>query len=311
MKKILVAGGSGFLGSHLCEKLLYLGYEVICLDNLITGFKNNISKLSNSNKFSFINHDVCNPINLKVDGIFNLACPASPDKYKSDPIKTSKTCFLGCINLLDLAKKYKIPILLASTSEVYGDPLKHPQDESYWGNVNTVGSRSCYDEGKRISETLFNDYKNYYGLDIKIARIFNTYGPKMSKNDGRVVSNFINQAIQNKNIKIYGEQKKTRSFCYVDDMIEGLVKLFFAPKKINTPINLGNPNEISLKNLANLVINLTKSKSKIVITKSLQDDPKKRRPDISKANKLLKWEPKINLDDGLIETINYFKKIKN
>lgn len=308
MKKILVAGGCGFLGSHLCEKLLNLNYEVVCLDNFHTGYKSNVSELLKNKKFSILNHDICNSINIKVDGIFNLACPASPEKYQEDPIQTLKTCFLGNLNLLGVAKKLDIPILLASTSEIYGDPLEHPQDESYWGNVNTVGPRSCYDEGKRISETLFNDYKNQHKVNIKIARIFNTYGPKMSKNDGRVVSNFINQALLNKDIKIYGKTKRTRSFCFVDDMIEGLIKLFFASKKINGPINLGNPKETSIKQLAKQIIKLSASSSKIVITKPVTDDPIKRKPNIKLAKKLINWEPKVDLEKGLLNTINFFKK---
>lgn len=307
MKKILVAGGCGFLGSHLCEKLLNLNYEVICLDNFHTGFKKNINELKNNPKFSLINHDICFPIKLNVDGIFNLACPASPEKYQSDPLQTLKTCFTGSLNLLELAKVNKAPILLSSTSEIYGDPLKHPQKESYWGNVNPIGPRSCYDEGKRVSETLFNDYYKSYKVKIKIARIFNTYGPKMSKFDGRVVSNFINQALKNEDIKIYGKTMRTRSFCYVDDMVDGLLKLFFSKPNIIGPINLGNPSETSIYKLAKVIVRLTRSKSKIINTKSVQDDPKKRKPDISKAKKLINWEPKIDLNFGLSETINYFK----
>ncbi len=286
MQKILVAGGCGFLGSHLCEKLLLLGYEVICLDNLHTGSKSNIYHLLDNPRFSLVIHDVCTPIYLEVDGIFNLACPASPPKYQEDPIQTIKTCFIGSFNLLGMAKRLEIPILLASTSEIYGDPLIHPQIENYWGNVNTVGPRSCYDEGKRVSETLFNDYHNQHGVDTKIARIFNTYGPRMSKDDGRVVSNFINQSLKNKNIKIYGKSLKTRSFCYVSDLIDGLIKLFFK-KKYNSPLNLGNPEEISINLLAKKIINITRSNSKIIHTKALIDDPRKRKPDITKAKKYL------------------------
>ncbi len=306
MQKILVAGGCGFLGSHLCEKLLSMGHEVICLDNLHTGSKSNVYHLLDNPKFSLIIHDICSPIYLEVDGIFNMACPASPPKYQEDPIQTIKTCFMGSFNLLGIAKRLKVPVLLASTSEIYGDPLVHPQEESYWGNVNTIGPRSCYDEGKRISETLFSDYKNQHGVDIKIARIFNTYGPRMSKDDGRVVSNFINQALKNKRISIYGKSKKTRSFCYVEDLINGLIKLYFK-KKCHLPINLGNPDEISINNLAKEIIKLTKSKSRVIYSEALKDDPRKRKPNISKAKKLLKWNPQISLIEGLKETIKFFK----
>ena len=305
MKKYLVTGGCGFLGSHLCERLINLGHSVICLDNLHTGKKSNIAHLLNNPKFSLIIHDICTPIYLEVDGIFNLACPASPPKYQEDPIQTVKTCFIGSFNMLGMAKRLKIPILLASTSEIYGDPLIHPQKENYWGNVNTIGPRSCYDEGKRISETLFSDYKNQHKVDIRIARIFNTYGPRMSKKDGRVVSNFINQALINKNIKIYGKSSKTRSFCYVSDLIDGLIKLFFK-QKYHLPVNIGNPNETSIVMLAKKIIKLTESKSKIIYTKAVVDDPRKRKPDISIAKKVLKWEPSINLEQGLKKTIDYF-----
>lgn len=307
MKRILVAGGCGFLGSHLCDLLINLGYEVLCLDNLHTGSKANIYHLLNNPKFTLIIHDITNPIYLEVDGIFNLACPASPPKYQEDPIQTIKTCFMGSFNLLGIAKRLNIPILLASTSEIYGDPLTHPQTETYWGNVNTVGPRSCYDEGKRVSETLFNDYKNQHNVDIRIARIFNTYGPRMSKDDGRVVTNFIGKALKNENIELYGKSKKTRSFCYVSDLIDGLIKLYFA-KNVHMPINLGNPKETSINQLANFIINLTNSKSKIVYSNDLIDDPKKRKPDISKAKKLINWKPNIDLDKGLKKTIKYFKE---
>ena len=307
MKRILVAGGCGFLGSHLCDLLIDLGHEVICVDNLHTGSKSNIYHLLNEPRFTLIVHDITNPIYLEVDGIFNLACPASPPKYQEDPIQTIKTCFLGSFNLLGMAKRLNAPILLASTSEIYGDPLVHPQIETYWGNVNTVGPRSCYDEGKRVSETLFNDYKYQHGVDIRIARIFNTYGPRMSKNDGRVVTNFIGKAIKNEDIELYGKSKKTRSFCYVSDMVNGLINLFFA-KNLHLPINLGNPNETSINQLAKIIIDLTNSKSKIVYSNALIDDPKKRKPDISRAKKLINWRPEIELNKGLRKTIDYFKK---
>lgn len=306
--KILVTGGAGFLGSHLCEKLLSNGHEVVALDNLVTGSKSNIAHLLSNSKFEFIRHDVTFPVYLEVEGIFNLACPASPKKYQSDPVQTLKTSVHGAINLLGLAKRTKAKILQASTSEIYGDPKVSPQIETYWGNVNPIGIRSCYDEGKRAAETLFSDYHRQYNLDIRIARIFNTYGPKMSEDDGRVVSNFIVQALNNHPITIYGDGNQTRSFCYVDDLISGLIKLFDQPG-VNTPINLGNPVAINMKDLANEIISYTKSDSKIVFKDLPQDDPIDRLPDISNARKTLNWEPLIDREVGLNKTIEYFKNI--
>jgi len=306
--KILVTGGAGFLGSHLCEKLLLNGHEVVALDNLVTGSKANIEHLLSSSKFEFIRHDVTFPIYLEIEGIFNLACPASPKKYQSDPVQTLKTSVHGAINLLGLAKRTKAKILQASTSEIYGDPNVSPQNESYWGNVNPIGIRSCYDEGKRAAETLFSDYHRQYNLDIRIARIFNTYGPKMAEDDGRVVSNFIVQALNNQPITIYGDGNQTRSFCYVDDLISGLVKLFDQPG-INTPVNLGNPVAINMKDLANEIIKYTKSESKLVFKDLPQDDPVDRLPDITKARKILNWEPFVDREAGLNKTIEYFKNI--
>jgi UDP-glucuronate decarboxylase len=306
--KILVTGGAGFLGSHLCEKLLSNGHEVVALDNLVTGSKSNIAHLLSNSKFEFIRHDVTFPVYLEVEGIFNLACPASPKKYQSDPVQTLKTSVHGAINLLGLAKRTKAKILQASTSEIYGDPKVSPQIETYWGNVNPIGIRSCYDEGKRAAETLFSDYHRQYNLDIRIARIFNTYGPKMSEDDGRVVSNFIVQALNNHPITIYGDGNQTRSFCYVDDLISGLIKLFDQPG-VTTPINLGNPVAINMKDLANEIISYTKSDSKIVFKDLPQDDPIDRLPDISNARKTLNWEPLIDREVGLNKTIEYFKNI--
>jgi UDP-glucuronate decarboxylase len=306
--KILVTGGAGFLGSHLCEKLLSNGHEVVALDNLVTGSKSNIAHLLSNSKFEFIRHDVTFPVYLEVEGIFNLACPASPKKYQSDPVQTLKTSVHGAINLLGLAKRTKAKILQASTSEIYGDPKVSPQTETYWGNVNPIGIRSCYDEGKRAAETLFSDYHRQYNLDIRIARIFNTYGPKMSEDDGRVVSNFIVQALNNHPITIYGDGNQTRSFCYVDDLISGLIKLFDQPG-VTTPINLGNPGAINMKDLANEIISYTKSDSKIVFKDLPQDDPIDRLPDISNARKILNWEPLIDREVGLNKTIEYFKNI--
>ena len=306
--KILVTGGAGFLGSHLCEKLLTNGHEVVALDNLVTGSKSNIAHLLSNPKFEFMRHDVTFPVYLEVEGIFNLACPASPKKYQSDPVQTLKTSVHGAINLLGLAKRTKAKILQASTSEIYGDPKVSPQTETYWGNVNPIGIRSCYDEGKRAAETLFSDYHRQYNLDIRIARIFNTYGPKMSEDDGRVVSNFIVQALKNQEITIYGDGSQTRSFCYVDDLIEGLLSLFFSNKYLG-PINLGNPKPISMKELAGEIIELTKSKSQIIYLPLPEDDPVERKPDINRAIQYLKWEPKIERLEGLSKTIQYFKQI--
>lgn len=306
--KILVTGGAGFLGSHLCEKLLSNGHEVVALDNLVTGSKANIDHLFSNSKFEFIRHDVTFPIYLEIEGIFNLACPASPKKYQSDPVQTLKTSVHGAINLLGLAKRTKAKILQASTSEIYGDPNVSPQNETYWGNVNPIGIRSCYDEGKRAAETLFSDYHRQYNLDIRIARIFNTYGPKMAEDDGRVVSNFIVQALSNQPITIYGDGNQTRSFCYVDDLISGLVKLFDQPG-INSPVNLGNPVAINMKDLAQEIIKYTKSDSELVFKDLPQDDPVDRLPDITKARKILNWEPVIEREAGLNKTIEYFKNI--
>lgn len=308
--RILVTGGAGFLGSHLCKRLLNDGHEVIALDNLFTGSKTNIQEHLTNPRFEFIRHDVTIPIFLEVDGIYNLACPASPVKYQIDPVQTMKTSVHGAINMLGLAKRTKSKILQSSTSEIYGDPKVSPQDEKYWGNVNPIGIRSCYDEGKRAAETLFNDYHRQYNVNTRIARIFNTYGPKMSATDGRVVSNFIVQALNGQDITIYGNGKQTRSFCYVDDLIDGLVKLFES-ENTNQPVNLGNPTPINMIDLANEIIKLTNSNSKIVFKDLPQDDPVDRLPDISVAKQILKWEPKIDRTTGLKTTINYFSNKTN
>jgi len=307
MKKILVTGGAGFLGSHLCRFLLDQGNEVICLDNFFTGSKKNIIELCSNPYFEIIRHDICFPIFIEVDQIYNLACPASPKHYQHDPIQTTKTSVSGAINMLGLAKRLKIPVLQASTSEVYGDPDIHPQKENYWGNVNPIGVRSCYDEGKRCAETLFFDYHRELNLDIKIARIFNTYGPNMAVNDGRVVSNFIIQALRGDNLTIYGEGTQTRSLCYVDDLIKGLVSLMEKPK-CHEPVNLGNSNEISIKYLAETIIKMTDSKSTISYMPLPQDDPKQRCPDNTRAKNILNWQAECKLSDGLEKTIAYFKK---
>jgi UDP-glucuronate decarboxylase len=307
-KRILVTGGAGFLGSHLCERLLREGHEVLCLDNFFTGKKENILALRDFTTFQVIEHDICNPINVEVDEIYNLACPASPVHYQFDPIHTTKTSVLGAINLLELAKQAKAKIFQASTSEVYGDPHIHPQPEDYWGNVNPVGIRSCYDEGKRCAETLFCDYHRTHDIEIKITRIFNTYGPRMHPNDGRVVSNFIVQALKNEPITVYGNGTQTRSFCYVDDLIEGFVRLMNSPKEIIGPVNLGNPSEFTVLQLAQLVIELTGSSSAVIFKPLPSDDPKQRKPDISLAKELLAWEPKVPLKEGLLSTIAYFEK---
>ena len=307
-QRILVTGGAGFIGSHLCEYLLNQGNEVICVDNFFTGQKQNIKHLMDNKDFEVIRHDINFPLYLEVDKIYNLACPASPIHYQHDPVQTTKTSVIGAINMLGLAKRLKIPILQASTSEVYGDPKIHPQPEKYWGNVNCIGPRSCYDEGKRCAETLFTDYWRQHKLDIKIARIFNTYGPRMAVDDGRVVSNFIAQALRKKPLTIYGKGEQTRSFCYVDDMVEGLVKLMES-KNFKGPVNLGNPNEFTIRELADLTLKYTKSKSRMSYKKLPQDDPQQRQPDISLAKKKLKWAPKIKLEDGLKKTIQYFKKL--
>lgn len=309
MKKILVTGGAGFLGSHLCCKLIHEGHEVIAVDNFYTGNKDNIIHLLNNPRFELIRHDVTFPLYVEVDEIYNLACPASPVHYQHDPVQTTKTSVHGAINMLGLAKRLKAKILQASTSEVYGDPTIHPQKEDYWGNVNPIGIRSCYDEGKRCAETLFFDYWRQHQLRIKVARIFNTYGPHMHPNDGRVVSNFIVQAIKGEPLTIFGDGTQTRSFCYVDDLIDGLVKLMNSSNDITGPINLGNPNEFSMIELANLVIEFTNSKSKVNFCPLPEDDPKQRQPEISLAMSQLKWEPNIEFNDGLKKTIEYFRKV--
>ena len=308
MKKILVTGGAGFIGSHLCKKLLDEGNDVLCIDNYFTGTKENISDLFKSTCFEAIRHDICFPLYVEVDEIYNLACPASPIHYQYDPVQTTKTTVHGAINMLGLAKRINARILQASTSEVYGDPDVHPQVESYWGNVNPIGPRSCYDEGKRCAETLFFDYNRQHELDIKVVRIFNTYGPNMHPNDGRVVSNFIMQALTNQDITVYGNGEQTRSFCYIDDLIDGMMKMMSSEKTVTGPINLGNPVEFKIIELAQMIIKLTNSKSKIINKGLPIDDPVRRRPDISKAKKYLDWEPHIDVIDGLKETIAYFKK---
>ena len=310
-KKILVTGGAGFLGSHLCEKLLKYGHDVICVDNLFTGSKENILHLMDNPYFEFLRHDITFPLFVEVDEIYNLACPASPIHYQYDPVQTTKTSVHGAINMLGLAKRTKAKILQASTSEVYGDPAVHPQTENYFGNVNPVGPRSCYDEGKRCAETLFFDYYREHKLRVKVARIFNTYGPRMHPNDGRVVSNFIVQALQNNNITIYGEGNQTRSFCYVDNLIDGLIKLMETNDDVTGPVNIGNPNEFTIKELAEQIIEMTHSTSKLVYKSLPENDPVRRQPDITLANKILGWEPTIELEEGLTHTINYFSEISS
>jgi UDP-glucuronate decarboxylase len=311
MKKVLVTGGAGFLGSHLCERLVERGDDVLCVDNFFTGSKRNVDHLMDRHNFEIMRHDVTFPLYVEVEQIFNLACPASPVHYQHDPVQTTKTSVHGAINMLGLAKRVKARILQASTSEVYGDPSIHPQTEDYWGNVNPIGIRSCYDEGKRCAETLFFDYYRQHQLQIKVARIFNTYGPRMHPNDGRVVSNFIVQALRGDDITIYGTGQQTRSFCYVDDLIEAFLRLMDTPQDITGPINLGNPGEFTMLELAEKVIHLTGSRSKLVFQPLPQDDPRQRQPDITLARQTLQWEPKVALEDGLKETIAYFKKIIN
>ena len=308
MKKILVTGGAGFIGSHLCKKLIEQGNDVICIDNYFTGTKENITELFNNPYFEAIRHDICFPLYVEVDEIYNLACPASPIHYQHDPVQTTKTTVHGAINMLGLAKRVNARILQASTSEVYGDPSEHPQKEDYWGNVNPIGPRSCYDEGKRCAETLFFDYQRQHDLDIKVIRIFNTYGPNMHPNDGRVVSNFIVQALTNQDITVYGNGEQTRSFCYVDDLIDGMIKMMSSAKGIYGPTNLGNPIEYKIIELAEMIVKLTNSKSKIINKNLPTDDPVRRKPDISKAKKDINWEPNIDVTDGLKKTIDYFKK---
>jgi len=306
-KRILVTGGAGFLGSHLCERLINDGHDVLCVDNFYTGSKNNIAHLLNHQCFELLRHDVTFPLYVEVDEIYNLACPASPVHYQNDPVQTTKTSVHGAINLLGLAKRTGARIFQASTSEVYGDPAIHPQIESYWGNVNPIGVRSCYDEGKRCAETLFFDYYRQHRLDIKVVRIFNTYGPRMHPNDGRVVSNFIVQALQNKDITIYGDGSQTRSFCYMDDMINAFVKMMDSEKEFTGPINIGNPVEFTIKQLAELVIQLTGATSNISYVALPSDDPLQRKPDISLAKDILDWRPNVALEEGLKRTIDYFK----
>lgn len=308
-KKILVTGGAGFLGSHLCERLLNEGHDVVCLDNYFTGQKQNVVHLLKNPYFEIIRHDVTTPFFIEVDEIFNLACPASPIHYQYNPIKTMKTSVMGAINMLGLAKRIKAKVLQASTSEVYGDPKIHPQTEAYWGNVNPIGERACYDEGKRAAETLFVNYHKQNNVRIKIIRIFNTYGPRMHPNDGRVVSNFIVQALKGENISIYGDGSQTRSFCYVDDLIDGMIRMMNSREDFTGPVNIGNPGEFTIRELAEKVIELTNSSSKIVYQPLPSDDPMQRKPDITLARKELGWEPKIHLEEGLIKTIDFFKSV--
>lgn len=307
--RALVSGGSGFLGSHLCDRLIARGQDVLCVDNLFTGQKRNIAHLHGNPRFEFLRHDVTFPLFVEVDQIWNLACPASPIHYQHDPVQTTKTSVHGAINMLGLAKRLGAKILQASTSEVYGDPTIHPQTEDYWGNVNPIGPRSCYDEGKRCAETLFFDYHRQHRLQIKVIRIFNTYGPRMHPHDGRVVSNFIVQALKGESITIYGDGSQTRSFCYVDDLVEGMIRLMDTPDEVTGPINVGNPNEFTMIELAEAVLKLTGSRSKLVRLPLPADDPKQRQPDITRARNTLGWEPKVQLEDGLKETISYFRKL--
>jgi len=304
--RILVTGGAGFIGSHLSEKLIALGHEVVCVDNFFTGSKKNIGHLIQDTSFELIRHDVTFPLFLEVDGIFNLACPASPVQYQKNPVQTLKTNVHGAINILGMAKRLGVRVLQASTSEVYGDPSVSPQPETYWGNVNPIGIRSCYDEGKRAAETLFFDYQRQYGLDIRVARIFNTYGPRMALDDGRVVSNFIVQALLNKDLTVYGSGGQTRSLCFVDDLVEGLIDLYFT-ENISGPVNLGNPEPVTMLELAQEIITLTNSKSKIVFQDLPQDDPMMREPDVSRARELINWNPKVKRKEGLLKSIEYFR----
>ena len=307
-KRILVTGGAGFLGSHLIDRLLGHGHEVICVDNLFSSTKRNLDHMHLNPRFEFMRHDVCFPLYIEVDEIYNLACPASPIHYQHDPIQTLKTSVHGAINMLGLAKRLKCPILQASTSEVYGDPAIHPQTEDYWGNVNPIGPRSCYDEGKRSAETLFFDYHRQHGLSVKVARIFNTYGPRMHRQDGRVVSNFIVQALLGQPITIYGDGSQTRSFCYVDDLVDGLMRLMASPADVTGPINIGNTREFTILQLAEMIIEITGSRSEIIRLPIPQDDPRQRQPDISKARAILGWEPKVPVHEGLERTVAYFRE---
>lgn len=306
-KRILVTGGAGFVGSHLVDRLLAAGHEVLCVDNLYTGTKSNLHHLHNEPRFEFMRHDVTFPLHVEVDEIYNLACPASPIHYQNDPVQTTKTSVLGAINILGLAKRLKCPVLQASTSEVYGDPTQHPQREDYWGNVNPIGPRSCYDEGKRCAETLFFDYHRQHNLEIKVARIFNTYGPRMLPNDGRVVSSFVVQALAGDPITIYGDGSQTRAFCYIDDLVDGLIQLMESSTDLTGPVNLGNPSEFSIQELAQKVRSLCHSESEIIFHPLPSDDPRQRRPDISLARDALGWRPTTDLDRGLLRTINYFR----
>ncbi len=308
-KRVLITGGAGFLGSHLCERLVAEGFEVLCVDNCFTGTRQNIFHLLNKPNFEFIRHDITFPLYIEADEIYNLACPASPIHYQFDPVQTTKTSVHGAINMLGLAKRVKAKILQASTSEVYGDPDIHPQPETYWGRVNPIGPRSCYDEGKRCAETLFFDYYRQHSLKIKVVRIFNTYGPRMHPNDGRVVSNFIVQALTNQDITVFGDGTQTRSFCYVDDLIDGMIRMMNGPDDFIGPVNLGNPDEFTILELAEKIIEITNSKSKVVFKSLPQDDPLQRKPDINLAKKRLKWQPTVKLDQGLKKTIEYFDTI--
>ncbi len=308
-RQVLVTGGAGFLGSHLCERLIEQGKDVVCVDNFFTGTRRNVQHLLDHPRFELIRHDVTFPLYIEVDAIYNLACPASPVHYQHDPVQTTKTSVHGAINVLGLAKRTRAKIFQASTSEVYGDPSVHPQPEEYWGNVNPIGPRSCYDEGKRCAETLFFDYHRQHGLDIKVARIFNTYGPRMHPQDGRVVSNFIVQALRGEDITIFGDGQQTRSFCYVDDLIEGFLRLMDTSDDVTGPINIGNPNEFTIRELAETVIELVGSKSELVNMPLPADDPKQRQPDINKAKEILDWSPKVQLREGLTKTIAYFDEL--
>jgi UDP-glucuronate decarboxylase len=308
-RRVLVTGGAGFLGSHLCEQLLNLGHEVLCVDNFFSSSRQNIAHLLGNPRFELTRHDVTFPLYVEVDEIFNLACPASPVHYQFDPVQTTKTSVIGAINMLGLAKRLKLKILQASTSEIYGDPDVHPQTEDYWGNVNPIGFRSCYDEGKRCAETLFFDYRRQHNLPIKVVRIFNTYGPRMHPHDGRVVSNFIVQALKGEDITIFGDGRQTRSFCYVDDLVDGLLRMMKTLPDVTGPLNIGNPNEFTIIELAELVIEMTATKSKVRFEPLPSDDPRQRRPDISRAKAVLGWEPKTQLREGLVRTIAYFDKL--
>jgi UDP-glucuronate decarboxylase len=308
-RRVLVTGGAGFIGSHICRRLLDLGHDVLCVDNFYTGTRQNVRELLANPRFELMRHDVCFPLYVEVDEIYNLACPASPIHYQFDPVQTTKTSVHGAINMLGLAKRVKAKILQASTSEIYGDPVIHPQTEDYWGNVNPIGPRSCYDEGKRCAETLFFDYRRQHNLRIKVARIFNTYGPRMHPNDGRVVSNFIIRALQNQDIQVYGAGTQTRSFCYVDDLVEALIALMHTTDDVTGPINIGNPGEFTILELAEMIIKLTNSSSRIIHQPLPQDDPKQRQPDISSATNNLGWKPKVALREGLLKTIAYFEQI--